>query len=288
MKDHPSGRSVREGTWRAARGLSQHLPATPARVDDIPALIAPRKHMGVAACLDHHGPANGHWQGVSRGKTTVVGLACILADGDHRRARGAPWGNAHQRTLRRCLGSEGTPRARTAERLATPRASLSVAERGGAFARDRHPSVLRVYAVPGRVVRGDTTTAGAYVRPTGLCHLRHRKAQRPDLPQGKIAMAGLDPLGVPLTTPGGAGHTADDPRALPESAKVRQTTPRPGLPSGGDGQRAALSPRARAIQAVPHGASAPSGRALAGLCHAPGEAPATTRRTCRAREQRAG
>src|SRR4249920_3368222 len=94
--------------------------------------------------LDNHFPPNGNWQGLSLGKTTVVWLACILSEGDHRLSRVEPWGQAHQRTRRRCLGSEGKPRDLTDDRLATILASLSVAERWAAFEHDRNQSVLRV------------------------------------------------------------------------------------------------------------------------------------------------
>jgi hypothetical protein len=40
--------------------------------------------MRVAAFLANHFPPNGNWQGLSLGKTTVVWLAFILSEGDHR------------------------------------------------------------------------------------------------------------------------------------------------------------------------------------------------------------
>jgi transposase len=174
-------------------------------------------------------------------------LAFILSEGDHRLSRVEPWGNAHQRTLRRCLGSEVQPRDLTDDRLATTLDYLSVAERWGAFERDLNQSVLRVYDLQGRVVRVDTTTAGAYVTPEGLCQLGHSKDHRPDLPQVTIAMAVLDPLGVPLTTTVVAGHTADDPLSLPAIATVRQTAQRPGLTSVGDCTMAAIGTRAEIV-----------------------------------------
>ncbi len=100
---------------------------------------------------------------------------------------------------------------------------LCVAERWGAFECDLNQSVLRVYDLQGRVVRVDTTTAAAYVTPDGMFQLGHRKDHRPDRPQVKIAMAVLDPLGVPLTTTVVAGNTADDPLYVPEIAKIRQS-----------------------------------------------------------------
>jgi hypothetical protein len=181
-----------------------------------------------------------------------VWWACILAEGDHRRARVEPWVKEQPRTLRRCIDSEGRPRALAADRVATSLASLGVAARWVAFERARKQSVLRVYDVQGRVVRVATTTAAASVTPEGLVHLGHSKDHRPALPQGTIARAGLDPLGLPLTTTVVAGKTADDPLSLPEMAKIRQIVGRCGRPSVGDGKMAALGTRA---EMVAHGDS---------------------------------
>jgi transposase len=227
--------------------MSTKITAIHERVDDIPAIIAHLKKMRVAELLDNHFLPNGNWQGLSLGKTTVVWLAFILSEGDHRLYRVEPWAKAHQRTLRRCLGLEVKPRDLADDRLATTLDYLSIAERWAAFERDLNQSVLRVYDVQGRVVRVDTTTAGAYVTPAGLCQLGHSKDHRPDLPQVKIAMAVLDPLGLPLTTTVVAGQTADDPLSLPEIAKVRQTTQRTGLTSVGDCKMAALGTRAEIV-----------------------------------------
>src|SRR5882724_11778803 len=162
--------------------MSKKITATHERVDDIPAIIAHLKKMRVAALLDNHFLPNGNWQGLSLGKTTVVWLAFLLSEGDHRLSRVEPWGQAHQRTLRRCRGSEVPPRDLTDDRWATPRDALSGAERWAALARDLNQSVRRVYDVQGRVVRVDTTTAGAYVTPDGRCQLGHSKDHRPELP----------------------------------------------------------------------------------------------------------
>ena len=137
---------------------------------------------------------------------TVVWLAFILSEGDHRLARVEPWVKEHQRTLRRCIGSQVKPRDLTDDRLATTLDYLSVAERWVAFERALNQSILRVYDLQGRVVRVDTTTAAAYVTPEGRFQLGHSKDHRPDLPQIKIAMAVLDPLGLPLTTTVVAGN----------------------------------------------------------------------------------
>ena len=79
--------------------MSKKITATHERVDDIPAIIAHLKNMHVAELLDTHFPTNGNWQGLSLGWTTVVWLAFILSEGDHRLYRVEPWVKAHQRTL---------------------------------------------------------------------------------------------------------------------------------------------------------------------------------------------
>jgi len=96
--------------------MSKKITAIHERVDDIPAIIVHLKHMRVAELLDNHFLPNGHWQGLSLGKTTVVWLAFILSEGDHRLSRVEPWAKAHQRTLSRCLGSAVKPRDLTDDR----------------------------------------------------------------------------------------------------------------------------------------------------------------------------
>jgi hypothetical protein len=97
------------------------------------------------------------------------------------------------------------------------------------------------------VVRLDTTTAAAYVTPEGLFQLGHSKDHRPALPQVKVSMSVLEPLGLPLTTTVVAGQTADDPLYLPEIAKVRQSAGTTGLPYVGDCKMAALGTRAEIV-----------------------------------------
>jgi transposase len=227
--------------------MSQKITATHERVDDIPAIIAHLKKMRVAELLDQYFPTNGNWQGLSLGWTTVVWLAFMLSEGDHRLYRVEPWVKEHLRTLRRCIDSKVRPRDLADDRLATIRDYLCVAERWVAFERELNQSVVRVYDLQGRMVRVDTTTAAAYVTPTGLFQLGHSKDHRPDLPQVKIAMSVLDPLGVPLTITVVAGQTADDPLYLPEIAKVRQIAQITGLTYVGDCKMAALGTRAEIV-----------------------------------------
>src|SRR5207244_7569682 len=108
-------------------------------------------------------------------------------------------------------------------------------------------SLIRVYHLQPRMARVDSTTAAAFVTPEGMFQLGHSKDHRPDLPQVKIAMAVLDPLGLPLTTTVVAGQTADDPLSLPEIATVRQIARITGLTYVGDCTMAAIGTRAEIV-----------------------------------------
>ncbi|MEW6735851.1 MAG: hypothetical protein AB1489_31450 [Acidobacteriota bacterium] len=64
----------------------------------------------------------------------------------------------------------------------------------------------------------DSTTAKGYVDVSAerLFQFGHSKDHRPDLPQIKINISALDPLGLPLTTTVWSGEVADDPLYIPE------------------------------------------------------------------------
>ena len=86
------------------------------------------------------------------------------------------------------------------------------------------------------------------VSEDGLLQLGHSKDHRPDLPQLKVMLATLDPLGMPLATEVVAGRRADDPLYLPAIARVRTCLKQPGWLYVGDCKMAALDTRA-SIQA---------------------------------------
>ena len=113
--------------------MSQKITATHERVDEHPAIIAHLKKMRVAELLNTHFPTNGNWEGLSLGWTTVVWLAFLLSEGDHRLYRVEPWVKAHRRTLYRCIGHQVKPRDLTDDRLAAILDYLSVADHWAAL-----------------------------------------------------------------------------------------------------------------------------------------------------------
>src|SRR5205809_6107665 len=119
-----------------------------------------------------------------------------------------------------------------------------------AFEQELMGQLLRVYDLQAQCVRIDTTTASSYaeVNEQGLLQLGHSKDHRPDLPQLKVVLASLYPLGMPLATEVLSGERADDPLYLPVIARVRDGLQQRGLLYVGDCKMAALQTRA-SIQA---------------------------------------
>src|ERR687893_341193 len=95
-------------------------------------------------------------------------------------------------------------------------------------------------------VRLDSTTARGYrtVTEDGLFQFGHSKDHRPDLPQVKVMLSVLDPLGLPVATDVVPGQHADDPLYLPAVTRVRESLGQRGLLSVGDCKMGALETRA--------------------------------------------
>jgi transposase len=224
--------------------MPPQITAVHERVDDIPVIIALLCKLRVAELIDKHFPTNGNRTGLSLGQMVMIWLTFILSQADHRLNQVESWVAEHQITLSQCLGCEVQPRDCTDDRLATGLDYLNVSQYWQAFEAELNSSLIRTYDLKTERVRLDTTTASATVSPAGLFQFGHSKDHRPDLPQLKISMSVLDPLGLPLSTTVVAGNAADDPLYLPEIAKVRASLGRSGLLHIGDCKLAALENRA--------------------------------------------
>lgn len=216
------------------------------RIDDVPLLLAQLERMTVPALLDAHFPTHGNWQGLSLGAVTAVWLAHLLSQADHRLNHVRPWVEGRLQMLRLATGQPLTPLDFTDDRLALVLLHLADDTRWGAFEEALFGHLLRVYDLPVHTLRLDTTTASTYreAAPGSLFQLGHSKDHRPDLPQVKLSLATLDPLGLPVATAVVAGHRADDPLYAPAITQVRENTARRGLWYIGDCKMAALETRA--------------------------------------------
>lgn len=216
------------------------------RADDIPLLLRHMQHMQVASLLDKHFPTHGLRKGLSMGELSVVWLTHVLSQADHRMNRVQDWVKRHLTILRGCGLKNLTPLDVTDDRLADVLRLLSDDERYRAFEQEVMGQLLRVYALEASCVRLDTTTVSSYadVSEEGLLQLGHSKDHRPDLPQIKIALATLDPFGVPLASEVLSGEKADDPVYVPLIDRVHQGLERTGLLYVGDCKIAAEKTRA--------------------------------------------
>jgi transposase len=226
--------------------MTEELTVTTERVDDIPLLLAQSERMGIADLLDSYFKPHGNWEGMSLGWTTVVWLTHLLSEGDHRMNQVQGWVAHRQQTLRVCTGQEVQERWWSDERLALVLDALAQPEHWQRFETALNQRLIRVYELQPQRVRLDSTTTSGYwsVSEEGLFQLGYSKDHRPDLPQLKVMLSALDPLGLPLVTQVVAGKAADDPLYLPAIKQVSQSLPGHGVLYVGDCKMAALSTRA--------------------------------------------
>ena len=226
--------------------MAETLAVNHERVDDIPLLLAHQERMGVQALIDEHFPTHGNWVGISLGRVAVGWLTHILSQADHRMNRVQPWAEKRLVTLSACLGQPTIALDFSDDRLEAVLYALSDDARWSAFESALDRRLLRVYDLKPERVRLDSTTASGYwsVTPDGLFQLGHSKDHRPDLPQVKVMLAALDPLGLPLATAVVSGERADDPLYVPAIGRVQASLGRHGLLYVGDCKMAALATRA--------------------------------------------
>jgi len=222
------------------------LTVTTERVDDIPLLLTHLQRMDLPMLLDSYFLVHGNRQGLSLGWTATIWLAHILSQADHRMNQVQPWVECHLETLRTCTGQPIQGLDLTDDRLADVLRTLSDDSSWTNFERRLTGTLLRVYDLRPERVRLDSTTLSGYweVTEDGLFQFGHSKDRRPDLPQVKVMLATLDPLGLPLATDVVAGQRADDPLYLPVIARVRASLRQRHLLYVGDCKMGALETRA--------------------------------------------
>jgi transposase len=226
--------------------MTEELTVTTERVDDIPILLAQSERMGIADLLDSYFKPHGNWEGTSLGWTTAVWLTHLLSEGDHRMNQVQGWVAHREQTLHVCTGQGVQDRWWSDDRLALVLDALAQPEQWQRFETALNQRLIRVYQLQPQRVRLDSTTTSGYwsVSDDGLFQLGYSKDHRPDLPQLKVMLSALDPLGLPLVTQVVAGNAADDPLYLPAIKQVSQSLPGHGVLYVGDCKMAALSTRA--------------------------------------------
>jgi len=217
------------------------------RVDDIPVLLAMLRRLRIAELLDRHYPTHHLWEGdLTLGEVVSVWLAFLLSEGDHRLYKLQPWAERNLLTLQACLGKNVRALDFHDDRLADILTALPQAERWLTFENDLNAHTVRVYDLQVARFRIDTTTANSHaavVSEDGLLQFGHSK-DNDDLPQLKVAIAALDPLGMPACTLVVPGNDSDDPLYLPLIQQTQQAFGKGGKTHVMDCKGAALATRA--------------------------------------------
>lgn len=226
--------------------MTEKLTVATERIDDIPILLAQLDQMQIARLINTHFSTHGNWQGLSLGSLISGWLTFILSEANHRLNHVQPWAQQRLATLQACLDKQLRALDCSDDRLATALDYLSDDGHWENFERALNERSLRVYDLHPQRVRVDSTTAKGYVAVSaeGWFQFGHSKDHRPDLPQVKINLSVLDPLGLPLTTTVVSGEKADDPLYIPEIKRVQQTLRQAGVTYVGDCKMAALATRA--------------------------------------------
>jgi transposase len=182
--------------------MTNEMSITSERVDDIPLLLAQIKGMGIPELLDAHFATHGNWVGTSLGWTTSIWLAHILSRGDHRLSWVEKWVSGRVGTLACSTGQMVLASEWSDDRLARILDLLSDEEAWQGFERALNQRTIRVYDLRPLRVRVDSTTASGYwtVTEDGPFQLGHSKDHRPDLPQVKVNLSAVDPMGMPVAT----------------------------------------------------------------------------------------
>jgi transposase len=225
--------------------MAENLTVKTERVDDIPVLLAQAERMGLPELVDEHFVPHGNWLGTSVGMTTTIWLTHILSEGDHRLNQVEDWVAHRLETLSIVAGHPVRSLEWSDDRLGIVLDVLSDDQRWQQFETGLNRRLVRVYSLQPRQVRLDSTTASGYwtVTEDGLFQFGHSKDHRPDLPQVKVMVSALDPMGMPLAVQVVSGERADDPLYIPAIQQVSQSLEEHGLLYVGDCKMAALETR---------------------------------------------
>jgi transposase len=216
------------------------------RVDDIPVLIHKQRMMGIPQVLDEIIRPHGNWQGLSVGSLTAVWLTYILSEADHRMCKVEPWATKRLETLSALFSERVGEKDFTDDRLAAILRFLSNDTIWEEVETRLGQRLIRAYALKPDHVRLDSTAAAVYHDPERGTLFRHghSKDHRPDLPQFKVMLGTLDPMGMPAATLVVPGNRDDDGLYIPTIKQADPVVGQGGRLYIGDSKMAALRIRA--------------------------------------------
>lgn len=221
-----------------------NVPNISERIDDIPVIISILQMMGVAQIINEVIPPHGNWIGLSIGDTSIIWIAHILSQGNHRLSHVQSWAKRRINSLRAILGKPVSAFDFTDDRLYIILEKLYNPEIWDEIESRLNENIIKVYNFSDKTVRLYCTTISSYgvVTKDGLIQFGCPK-DNPNNPVIKVPIAVLDPLGLPICISTVPGNCADDPQYLPMIRKIQQTIPMKGLLYVGDCKMCAIETR---------------------------------------------
>src|SRR5205809_7354841 len=128
------------------------------RVDDVAFLIGQMVKMGLPEVLDRHIPRHWTQRGISWGWTTVIWLASIVTEGDHRKVSVETYLKGMQHTLSHLTAQVIEPLDLSEDRLSHLLRHLSKAAYWHHIEHDLNTRSIVVYDLAPDVIRCDATT----------------------------------------------------------------------------------------------------------------------------------
>jgi transposase len=201
------------------------------RVDELPILLHGLQQLKLAETIDAAlGAPHGDRRGLSYGQLSVLLVAFIMSQAEHRLCAVEDWVKTHHLSLSQITGWEIGEKDATDDRLG------GLVERLGRHEEARFHmeqqlggQMIRGYGLPTEVGRCDSSSFSVYhqIAPEEeeerLLRFGHSKDHRPDLRQYRQVLGTLDPAGVPLLSATLPGHGADDPIYVPMWERMAQT-----------------------------------------------------------------
>jgi len=215
-------------------------------IDDIPLLFGFLQQMGIQETLDNTVNPHGNHQGLSMGWLTTAWLSYIVSEADHRMMEVETWAAEHIKTLSALIPQAVDVKDFTDDRLADVLRWLSKDNVWEGVEDHLSQHLVQVYDLHQEPIRLDSTTASVYhdTEDNTLFQYGYSKDHRPDLPQFKVMLGTLDPMGMPLTTLVLPGSEADDGLYIPAIIRARQALGCGGHLYVGDSKMSALDTRA--------------------------------------------
>ncbi len=236
VSDEQSVSSVigKKGTHRKT-GRSRDVNVKAERIDDIPLLLAAMANMGLQPIIDRHIPVQRHQRELSWGWTTVIWLAYILSEGDHRKVSVQGYIRDMQQTFCDITGHTIHERDFADDRLTVLLSYLEKKAFWDAIEHDLSQNTIEVYDLSKDTARVDATTVSGYHTPVedGLFQYGHSKDD-PHRPQIKVMTGALDPLGMPLASEVVSGEQADDGLYAPVISRISSILQQEGVLYVGD------------------------------------------------------